>query len=601
MKPVIDNDKVTVAQYLKQRMEQLGVDRMFGVAGNYTAPLLNTILEDQHSSIAISRNVNEMCAGYAADGYARLKGMSALYVTYSVGAYSLLNTIAGSYTEQVPLILINGAPTNKEDSVERYAGLMYAHTTGDMAANIEMFRSVTVAAERITNAVQACFQIDSVLTAMITYQRPVYLEVTEDVWRALCKPPQGLLVTGQGAIITASETARAVEATVALLRRSSQLIVWAGIELQRFGLQNVFLEMLEAINQACVNGNKRPVHFVTSALSKSVIAETHPYFEGCVTLTQSEIQNLVGVDGCIIGIGAWTTGKNTGNQNIRSDRTIFAAHEGVWVGAVFYPLVPLGDYIAQLAAAFSEAEASTFQLQGLRLSSPKLLLQKSVHPATDLNYDSFFHTLQGWITDQHTLVVDAGFSLIGAQGVKVPAQDGFVAQASWLALGYSVAAATGVKLAQPDRRVVVIAGDGAFHESCQAVADHYAHGQNNVVFVLVNGIYGIEQEIVNPNVFRDPPVAYSDAQLDGVYPYNVVPRWRYSKITDAFGGQGRKAETLADLATILQEIDERTDTNFVVELAIPQMAVPAAIAKGVNASIGEDETENSGWPPVGKY
>lgn len=592
---------MNVAQYLKLRLEQLGVDRMFGVAGNYTAPFLNTILEDRESPIVISRNANELCAGYAADGYARLKGASALYVTYSVGAFSLLNAIAGSYAEQVPLILINGAPTNKEDSVERYAGLMYAHTTGDMVRDIDMFRGVTVAAERITNAVQACYQIDSVLTAMITHRRPVYIEVTEDVWRAACNAPQGALVSGLGAIVMASETANAVDATMALLQKSAKLILWAGIELQRFGLENAFLEMLEAINRTAGLSKRQPVHFVTSALSKSVIAETHRWFEGCVTLSQAEIEHLVGKEGCIMGLGAWTTGKDTANQNIRGANTIFAAHDGVWVGAQFFPLVSLGDYMAQLAQRFADADGGAFALEGLRLTSPKLLLQASVHASADLNYDSFFHTLQGWITQQHTLVVDAGFPLVGAQGLEIPSKDGFVAQASWLAIGYSTAAATGVKLAQPGKRVLVVTGDGAFHETCQAVADHHAFGQNTVVFVLANGIYGVEQEIVNPNVFRTPPHVYPGAQLDTVYPYNVVPNWQYSKITQAFGGQGRKAETVDHLKKILREIGQRTDTNFVVELVIPQTAVPAAVGAGVNAKVGEDETKNPGWPPAGVY
>ena len=62
----------TVADYLKQRLEQLNMQQMFGVAGNYTAPLLDTILADPDSLIKISGNANEMCAGYAADAYARL-------------------------------------------------------------------------------------------------------------------------------------------------------------------------------------------------------------------------------------------------------------------------------------------------------------------------------------------------------------------------------------------------------------------------------------------------------------------------------------------------------------------------------------------------
>jgi indolepyruvate decarboxylase len=192
------------------------------VAGNYTAAFLNTILADPGSPIVIAGNVNEMCAGYAADGYARLRGIGALFVTYSVGAFSLLNTIAGSFTELVPLLLINGVPTNKEDSVEKDAGLLYAHTTGNLVPDIEMFRGVTAAAERITNARQAPYQIDSVLTAMLTHRKPVYLEVTEDVWRAACIEPRGTLSSGDGAIITVSKTNLAVAAALQLASRWSR-------------------------------------------------------------------------------------------------------------------------------------------------------------------------------------------------------------------------------------------------------------------------------------------------------------------------------------------------------------------------------------------
>lgn len=158
----------TVSDYLKERLEQLGMDQMFGVAGNYTAPLLDTILADKESPIKINGNANEMCAGYAADAYARLNGICGLYVTYSVGAFSLLNTIAGSFVEQVPVVLINGAPTNKEDAIEKNAGLLYSHTTGYQFVDIHMFRPITAAAERITNGAQAKFQIDAALTALLT-------------------------------------------------------------------------------------------------------------------------------------------------------------------------------------------------------------------------------------------------------------------------------------------------------------------------------------------------------------------------------------------------------------------------------------------------
>jgi indolepyruvate decarboxylase len=97
-------------------MEELGITRLFGVPGNYTGPFLNTILEDDKSKLKITSMSNELVSGYAADAYARVQGLNgigAVTSTYGVGSFSLLNAVAGSYVENIPVIVINGAPSNK--------------------------------------------------------------------------------------------------------------------------------------------------------------------------------------------------------------------------------------------------------------------------------------------------------------------------------------------------------------------------------------------------------------------------------------------------------------------------------------------------------
>ena len=594
---------VTVATYLKTRLEQLGLDRMFGVAGNYTAALLDTILVDPDSPITISRNANEICAGYAADAYARYRGIGAVYVTYSVGAFSLLNTIAGSYTERVPVLLVNGGPTNKEDCVEANAGLVYSHTTGNDLVDIEVFRPVTAAAERVTNARQAPFQIDSVLTAMLTELRPGYLEFTEDVWRATCSAPRGTLSSGAHAIVTASDASEAVGAVVSLLRQRPRTVLWAGVELQRFGLQEEFLDLLAAANEPHEDADEQ-IRFVTTASGKSVISEDHPLFAGSVTLSTNEIKTLVGDHGVLIGCGGWTTSKNTASQNIRGPGTVLATDEGVTVGAQFFPLVDLASFMSGLAAAFRAlASADDDSPTPQRLHVPDRIVATpppaAASNADEITYDSLFAQLNGWITEQDIVVSDAGFPLIGAQSLHIGAQNGFVAQASWLAIGYSVGAATGVKCANPELRAVVVVGDGAFHETCQAVSDHHAYGHDTVVFVISNGLYGIEQFLVNPNPFRTPPVDYPDDSLENApYVYNELPRWNFVALAEGWGGVGRTVSDSAELATVLTEIRDTPERNFIVEVVVPQLNIPSALS---TAAVGEDETANPGWPPASTF
>src|SRR5438034_10706424 len=90
--------KYTVGDYLVERLEQLGLEHLFSIAGDYSIDWVNEYVRE--SRIKVIEEVNELNAGYAADGYARLKGIGALCVTYSAGALCAVNAIAGAFVEK---------------------------------------------------------------------------------------------------------------------------------------------------------------------------------------------------------------------------------------------------------------------------------------------------------------------------------------------------------------------------------------------------------------------------------------------------------------------------------------------------------------------
>ncbi|MFT7213990.1 MAG: indolepyruvate decarboxylase [Granulosicoccus sp.] len=584
----------TAADYLKERLEQMGVQQMFGVAGNFTAPFLDTILQDSNSPLKIVGCPNELCAGYAADGYARVTDFGVIFTTYSVGAFNALNAIAGAYTEQIPVLLVNGAPTNKEDARQKYANVLSTHSTGNVLADLEVFRPVTVSAERITNATSAPAQIDTVLTAMVTHKRPGYLEVTEDVWRASCAKPLGKIESGRNAIVTVSQTSEAVAATVKLLNARPNIALWAGTEVRRQGLEQAFLSLLETIN-AQVADDAEPVSFITAPLSKSVIDESHPRFGGCLTLTETEVKKFTGNEGCLLGIGSWTIAKNTAGQDIRGAGTVIASHDYVQVGVDFFLSVNLSAYISQLEVAIVKEKLG---LTGLTLPpKPKLPLGGT----NGMTYDIFFAELQKQITADDVLVVDAGFPLSGAQHLVVGGAGGFYSQGAWLAIGWSVGAAVGIRSALPDKRVFNIVGDGAFQETCQALSNNVQLGHNTVTFVIANGLYGVEQALVNPNPFRDPAVLYTDELLNAPYQYNILPKWDLKAMAQAFGLQGRVVEDGQKLVAVFEEIRTSAGQNFLIQISVPELDVPGNLVPFLPYVVGEDELENSAWPPANKF
>src|SRR5258708_4372148 len=92
---------VTVAEYLITRLEQVGVEHLFAVPGDYASPFLQAL--DTAPGITRIPTITELGAGYAADGYARSRGVGAACVQYGVGAFSILNCAAGAFVERVPL------------------------------------------------------------------------------------------------------------------------------------------------------------------------------------------------------------------------------------------------------------------------------------------------------------------------------------------------------------------------------------------------------------------------------------------------------------------------------------------------------------------
>ena len=115
----------TVSDYLLDRLAELGADTMFGVPGDYTLQLLDHIVD--HGQVSWTGCTNELNAGYAADGYARIRGIAALCTTFGVGELSAINAIAGSYAEYVPVVHVVGAPASGVQAAQR----VVHHSLGD--------------------------------------------------------------------------------------------------------------------------------------------------------------------------------------------------------------------------------------------------------------------------------------------------------------------------------------------------------------------------------------------------------------------------------------------------------------------------------------
>src|SRR5580692_35318 len=99
--------KQSIGNFLLRRLHEAGIRHIFGVPGDYNREFMKP-WEDRSDPAWIG-NCNELNGSYAADGYARIRGLAALAVTNGVGALSAMHGIAGAYREHVQVICICGS------------------------------------------------------------------------------------------------------------------------------------------------------------------------------------------------------------------------------------------------------------------------------------------------------------------------------------------------------------------------------------------------------------------------------------------------------------------------------------------------------------
>ncbi|HLF96786.1 MAG TPA: thiamine pyrophosphate-binding protein, partial [Methylococcaceae bacterium] len=162
-----------IGQYLIDRLHRAGVEHLFGVPGDYILRFYDELV---HSPIQHVGTTREDTAAFAADGYARCRGIGALAVTYGVGALNVVNAIAGAYTESSPVIVISGAPGIRE---QREDPLIH-HRFGPFEFQRQIFERITCATAVLDDPYTACRQIDRAIEALRQHCKPVYIELPRD-------------------------------------------------------------------------------------------------------------------------------------------------------------------------------------------------------------------------------------------------------------------------------------------------------------------------------------------------------------------------------------------------------------------------------------
>jgi indolepyruvate decarboxylase len=490
--------RMPMGEFLFEYLYRRGVRHSFGVPGDFALPTFAWLEKSPIRSITMT---HEPSAGFAADAYSRLNGIGLVCVTYCVGGLNVLNSIAGAYAEKSPVVVVSGAPGRKD----REKDPLLHHKVKTFETQRRVYDEVTVASTVLLEEERAASEIVRCVEACMRHKRPVYIEVPHDmvdreIPTAQVAPP----------VVQASDPqtlAAALEEATRMLREAKKPVLFAGVELHRFGLTDIATKIAERLN----------LPIAADLLSKSAVPENHPLYLGVyggAMSSDSTVREYVESSDCVLMLGNFITDMNLGIYTAKLDRsrTIMATTEVVRVQYHRYEEVEFRDFLLGL----SKADVPTKKFKHPRpLVEPEPLGKNEL---TDrLTMKDVFRIVSLHLDESCCVVSDVGDAIFGAVGIRTAKRAEFIANAYYLSMGFAVPASIGVETANPSLRPVVLVGDGAFQMTGTELSTTVRLGLKPIVLVLNNEGYGTMRKI-----------------RDGYF--NEITQWDYGKICELIGG-----------------------------------------------------------------
>lgn len=537
--------KIKIGDYLIKRLHELNVDYIYGVPGDYNLGLLD-LIEDS-KDVKWVGNCNELNAAYAADGYSRLRGMGAIVTTFGVGELSAINGVAGSFTENVPVIKIVGSPSS---NVKNSRALVH-HSTGEGEFNTyyRMYKEITVAQACITE-LNAASEIDRVLTTAYQLKRPGYIELPVDIVSSEIEVDMNPLNLEMKS--NEDNLNRFIKSVKELVANSKGQMILADYKVLRTKTEQ---EVEELVNSAKIPAS-------TLSMGKTAICEENSYFAGVYNgeLSSDELKNIIKSTDVAILIGVKLTDSTTGGFSYINESMKYIEIDITC--AKIGKEVFNGIYMKDTIKALTNSGITYFNNTKVIKNSSKEFI-----PTDDkLTQNRYFEQLQDFFKEDDIIVAEQGTSYFGASTVNMPKGSKFIGQPLWGSIGYTVPAVLGTQMADKNRRNILLVGDGSFQLTAQEVSTMIRQNLNIIIFVINNDGYTVERVIHGPR--RE---------------YNDVQMWKYHMLPEVFSvGTENKSlvfnvKTEKELANAMNEINKSPNQISFVEVHMGMDDVPTLL------------------------
>jgi indolepyruvate decarboxylase len=505
-------DGMSIGDYLIARVYDHGVRHVFGIPGDYVIGFFSRIAKSPLELIITS---DEQGAGFAADAYARMNGIGVVCVTFSVGGLKLANTTAQAYAEKSPVLVISGAPGEQE----RTKNPVLHHKVNLFSDQLRIFEHLTIASSVLSDPGIAFSEIDRVIDAVLQNKRPGYLELPRDMISVIPETQVARKPSVSPIVADPDILKEALVEAAEMINSAKKPVILAGVGVERHQL----------LDQVLTLARKGSIPIAATILGKSAVPEQELLYMGVYggILGNERVTDYVEGSDCVIMVGAYLSDIDIGSltSHLNQGSVIHITADRVTIRHHVYPGLGF-NLLTELVGADLRSHDPSHIAFASRQIPPV-----DVDPGAAITADSFFTAISSFLSETDVLIPDVGDALFGSAEMTLPCP--FISTAYYASMGFGVPAAIGVQLACPDKRPVVIVGDGAFQMTGMELSTAARYNLNPVVIVLNNQGYGTLRII-------------QDGSFDDIHP------WHYSKVPEVIdSGKGFLVRTGNELKEAL--------------------------------------------------
>lgn len=460
------------ADVLVDLLEEAGVDVVFGLPGGAISPVHDALLD---SSLRVVTTRHESGAMFAAAGYSHITGkLGVVAVTSGPGVLNALTGLASAHCDGLPMLLLVGEVPRKAQG----RGVLQDGSAHGLKI-VEVAGPISKLALEVPEASQLPHLLRRAISTALSGRRgPVVLTLPMDVCSASIVPPR----MESQASLPAELRGPLVSEIADLLLEAERPLILAGAGMRNGQAPAHLLRVAERL--------RCPV--ATTPKGKGVFPESHPLALGVLGLgghlsSRSYLES--GVDAVLVlGSSLGDLSTDGFNTALQAPVMVHVDIDGRQIGKSYRPTHSVVGDVGEFLLALEERLHGVPQ-RAARSSSTTGVSRHELPPTEARSHRLGPHEalreIQELLPPDTVYTVDSGEHFTFATHyLRINHPDSYVVMTGLGSMGQSIGAAIGVKLAQSQRSVAVIVGDGCFAMNAFEISTAVAQGLRLRIFVF---------------------------------------------------------------------------------------------------------------------